>query len=97
MALLLEYSWAVAALLLLKGLMTGAAALAASQAIAQPILNFVPNLSSGLQLVLNVLLALGAAAVPICIGMAILRYRHRGHAGRFAHPRASTWMAPLPP
>jgi hypothetical protein len=32
-------------------------------------------LSSGLQLVLNVLLALGAAAVPICIGMAILRYR----------------------
>jgi hypothetical protein len=59
----------------LKWLMTGAAALAVSQAIVQPILNFVPNLSSGLQLVLNVLLALGAAAVPICIGMAILRYR----------------------
>ena len=55
--------------------MTGAAALAVSQAIVQPILNFVPNLSSGLQLGLNVLLALGAAAVPICIGMAILRYR----------------------
>lgn len=59
----------------LKWLMTGAAALAVSQAIVQPILNFVPDLSSGLQLVLNVLLALGAAAVPICIGMAILRYR----------------------
>jgi hypothetical protein len=59
----------------LKWLMTGAAALAVSQAVVQPILNFVPNLSSGLQLGLNVLLALGAAAVPICIGMAILRYR----------------------
>jgi hypothetical protein len=59
----------------LKWLMTGAAALAVSQAIVQPILNFVPDLPSGLQLVLNVLLALGAAAVPICIGMAILRYR----------------------
>ena len=32
-------------------------------------------MSSGLQLGLDVLLALGAAAVPICIGMAILRYR----------------------
>ena len=59
----------------LKWLMTGAALLAVSQAIVQPILNFVPNLSSGLQQDLNVLLALGAAAVPICIGMAILRYR----------------------
>jgi hypothetical protein len=59
----------------LKWLMTGAAALAVSQAIVQPILSFVPNLPSGLQLVLNALLALGAAAVPICIGMAILKYR----------------------
>jgi len=56
----------------LKWLMTGAAALAVSQAVVQPILNFVPNLSSGLQLGLNVLLALGAAAVPICIGCTTL-------------------------
>jgi hypothetical protein len=59
----------------LKWLMTGAAALAASEAIVQPILNFVPNLASGVQLVLNIVLALGAAALPVCIGMAILRYR----------------------
>ncbi len=59
----------------LKWLMSGAAALAVSQAICQPILNFVPNLPDQVQLVLNVLLALGAAAVPICLGLAILKYR----------------------
>jgi hypothetical protein len=59
----------------LKWLMSGAAALAGSQAIFQPILNFSPNLSAGVQLVLNVLLGLGAAALPASVAMAILRYR----------------------
>jgi hypothetical protein len=59
----------------LKWLMSGAAVLAASQAIFQPILNFDPDLPSGAQLVLNILLALGAAALPASVAMAILRYR----------------------
>jgi hypothetical protein len=59
----------------LKWLMSGAAVLAASQAIFQPILNFYPDLPSGAQLVLNILLALGAAALPASVAMAILRYR----------------------
>jgi len=59
----------------LKWLMSGAAALAASQAIIQPVLNFDPHLPELAQLVLNVLLGLGAAALPICVAMAILRYR----------------------
>ena len=59
----------------LKWLMSGAAVLAASQAICQPILNFYPNLPAQVQLVLNLLLALGAAALPASMAMAILRYR----------------------
>jgi hypothetical protein len=55
--------------------MSGAAVLAASQAIFQPILNFYPHLPSGAQLVLNILLALGAAALPASVAMTILRYR----------------------
>jgi hypothetical protein len=59
----------------LKWLMSGAAALAASQAISQPVLNFNPGLSGQVQLLLNILLALGAAALPACLGIAILKYR----------------------
>jgi MFS family permease len=59
----------------LKWLMSGAAALAISQAICQPILNFSPDLPGEVQLLLNILLAAGAAAVPVCLGMAILKYR----------------------
>ncbi len=59
----------------LKWLLTGAAVFAASQVICQPLLNFVPDLSGQVKLVLNVLLALGAAALPACLAMAILRYR----------------------
>ena len=59
----------------LKWLLTGAAVFAASQVICQPLLNFVPDLSGQVKLVLNVLLALGAAALPVCIGMGILKYR----------------------
>jgi hypothetical protein len=59
----------------LKWLMSGAGALAASQAIIQPVLNFGPGLPDQVQLVLNVLLGLGAAALPACLGIAILRYR----------------------
>jgi hypothetical protein len=59
----------------LKWLMWGAAILAASQAIIQPILNFDPHLPGAAQLVLNFLLGLGAAALPVCVAIAILRYR----------------------
>jgi hypothetical protein len=59
----------------LKWLMSGAGALAASQAIIQPVLNFDPGLPDQVRLLLNVLLGLGAAALPACLGIAILRYR----------------------
>ena len=59
----------------LKWLMSGAGALAASQAIIQPVLDFDPGLPDQVQLLLNVLLGLGAAALPVCLGIAILRYR----------------------
>jgi hypothetical protein len=59
----------------LKWLFTGAAVLAASQAIVQPVLNFYPDLPGAIQLLLNVLLGLGAAALPACVAVAILRYR----------------------
>jgi hypothetical protein len=59
----------------LKWLMSGAAALAASQAIIQPVLNFGPGLPDQVRLLLNVLLGLGAAALPACLGIAVLRYR----------------------
>ena len=59
----------------LKWLMSGAAALATSQAIFQPVLNFDPHLPGLAQLALNFLLGLGAAALPVCVAMAILRYR----------------------
>ena len=55
--------------------MSGAAVLAVSEVICQPILNFYPDLPTEVQLVLNVLLALGAAALPASIGVAILKYR----------------------
>ena len=59
----------------LKWLMSGAAVLAVSEVIGQPVLNFYPDLPAGVQLVLNVLLALGAAALPASIAVAILKYR----------------------
>jgi hypothetical protein len=59
----------------LKWLMSGAAALAASQAICQPILDFIPGLPGSVELLLNVGLAAGAGALPVCLGMAILKYR----------------------
>ena len=59
----------------LKWLMSGAAVLAASQAIIQPVLNFDPHLPESAQLTLNFLLGLGAAALPVSVAMAILRYR----------------------
>jgi hypothetical protein len=59
----------------LKWLMSGAGALAASQAIIQPVLNFGPGLPDQVRLLLNILLGLGAAALPACLGIAILRYR----------------------
>jgi hypothetical protein len=59
----------------LKWLMSGAAALAITQAICQPILSFSPDLPGEVQLLLNILLAAGAAAVPVSVGMAILKYR----------------------
>jgi hypothetical protein len=59
----------------LKWLMSGAAVLAVSQAIIQPILASYPNLPAQVQLVLNVLLGLGAAALPASIAVAILKYR----------------------
>jgi hypothetical protein len=59
----------------LKWLISGAAVLAASQVVCQPILAFDSGLSSAAQLFLNVVLALGAAALPAGAAMAILRYR----------------------
>ena len=59
----------------LKWLMSGAGVLAASQAIIQPVLDFDPGLPDQVQLLLNVLLGLGAAALPVCLGIALLRYR----------------------
>jgi hypothetical protein len=59
----------------LKWLMWGAAVLAASQAIIQPVLNFDPRLPGSVQLTLNFLLGLGAAALPASVAMAILKYR----------------------
>ena len=59
----------------LKWLMSGAAVLAVSEVICQPVLNFYPDLPTEVQLVLNVLLALGAAALPASIAVAILKYR----------------------
>ena len=59
----------------LKWLMSGAAVLAVSEVIGQPVLNFYPDLPAEVQLVLNVLLALGAAALPASIAVAILKYR----------------------
>jgi len=58
----------------LKWLMSGAAVLAVSQVICQPVLNSYPNLPAEVQLVLNILLALGAAALPASIAVAILKW-----------------------
>ena len=58
----------------LKWLMSGAALLAISQLIFQPILALYPNLPQ-VQLVLGFLLGLGAAALPASMAVAILKYR----------------------
>jgi hypothetical protein len=59
----------------LKWLMSGAAVLAASQAIIEPVVNFDAHLPGLAQLALNFLLGLGAAALPVSVAIAILRYR----------------------
>jgi hypothetical protein len=58
----------------LKWLMSGAAVLAVSQVIFQPILALYPNLPQ-VQLVVGFLLGLGAAALPASMAVAILKYR----------------------
>jgi hypothetical protein len=59
----------------LKWLMSGAVVLAASQAIIQPVMDFDPHLPGLAQLALSILLGLGAAALPVSVAIAILRYR----------------------
>ena len=58
----------------LKWLLSGAAVLALSQVIVQPVLALYPHLPQ-VQLVLGFLLGLGAAALPASMAMAILKYR----------------------
>jgi hypothetical protein len=58
----------------LKWLLAGAGVLAVSQAVLQPIGNN-PNLSVAAQGVLNTLSAISLAALPVGLGVAILRYR----------------------
>src|SRR5271169_6615253 len=58
----------------LKWLLSGAAVLAVSQVIFQPILALYPNLPQ-VQLVLGFLVGLGAAALPASMAVAILKYR----------------------
>ena len=58
----------------LKWLMSGAAVLAVSQVIFQPVLALYPHLPQ-VQLVLGFLLGLGAAALPASMAVAILKYR----------------------
>jgi hypothetical protein len=58
----------------LKWLMSGAAVLAASQVMFQPILALYPHLPQ-VQLVLGFLVGLGAAALPASMAVAILKYR----------------------
>ena len=58
----------------LKWLLSGAAVLAVSQVIFQPILALYPHLSQ-VQLVVGFLLGLGAAALPASMAVAIMKYR----------------------
>ena len=58
----------------LKWLLSGAAVLALSQVILQPVLALYPHLPQ-VQLVLGFLLGLGAAALPASMAVAILKYR----------------------
>jgi len=58
----------------LKWLMSGAAVLAVSQVILQPILALYPDLPQ-VQLAVGFLVGLGAAALPASMAVAILKYR----------------------
>jgi hypothetical protein len=58
----------------LKWLMTGAAVLAVSQAVIQPI-GSDPNLSAAEQGILNTVSAITLAALPVGLAVAIMRYR----------------------
>ncbi len=58
----------------LKWLMSGAAVLAFSQVIFQPILALYPHLAQ-VQLVAGFLVGLGAAALPASVAVAIMKYR----------------------
>jgi MFS family permease len=58
----------------LKWLLSGAAVLALSEVIFQPVLALYPHLPQ-VQLVLGFLLGLGAAALPASMAVAILKYR----------------------
>ena len=58
----------------LKWLMSGAAVLAVSEVIFQPVLALYPHLPQ-VQLVVGFLVGLGAAALPASMAVAILKYR----------------------
>ena len=58
----------------LKWLLAGAAVLAVSQAVLQPILS-LPNLSATAQGILNTASAVALAALPVGLAVAIMRYR----------------------
>jgi hypothetical protein len=58
----------------LKWLLSGAAVLAVSEVIFQPVLALYPNLPQ-VQLVVGSLVGLGAAALPASMAVAILKYR----------------------
>lgn len=59
----------------LKWLMSGAAALVVSQAIAQGLTAVDPTPAPWANAILNLITGLGLAALPVSIGVAILRYR----------------------
>jgi hypothetical protein len=59
----------------LKWLMSGAAALAVSQAIEQASVVIDPNPSAWANALLDLITGLGLAALPVSIGVAILKYR----------------------
>jgi hypothetical protein len=58
----------------LKWLLAGAAVMAVPQAVLQPVLS-LPNLSDAAQGILNTIATLFLAALPVGLGVAILRYR----------------------
>jgi hypothetical protein len=59
----------------LKWLMSGAAALAVSQAIEQTFTALDPSPAPWANTIIDLISKLGLAALPVCIGVAILRYR----------------------